>query len=344
MYTDFYKLNNMPFQLSPDPSFFYASPGHKRVLSYLQYGVHQGDGFIVVTGDVGTGKTTLIHTLLSQLETEKTIIAAKLVTTHLEPDDLLRMVSIAFELECDGMNKPMLLRNIEKFLREKTKEGKRVLLIVDEAQNLPIKALEELRMLSNYQEGNRALFQSFLIGQEEFRQVLSVDYLEQLRQRVIASYHLGPLDLDDAKFYIEHRLDTAGRDKYPLFTEEAYEKIYDYTEGVPRRINTLCDRTLLVGALGEVNEISGELIDDVIKELKEEIHNEFPDKSVEAPEPSDIRVKRESKESAEAENMTIEQLSRRVAELERIVSRLKSAFDEPKPPRTLRLKRKGQKS
>lgn len=270
MYKEFYKLTGMPFQLTPDPTFFYASPGHKRVLSYLQYGVHQGDGFIVVTGDVGTGKTTLIRTLLSELEKEKSILAAQLVTTHLDTEDLLKMVSSAFNLEHEGLSKPSLLRNLEKFLKEQAANGKRVLLIVDESQNLPIKSLEELRMLSNFQDDSGALFQSFLVGQEEFRQVLKIDFLEQLRQRVVASYHLGPLNEDETDTYIKHRLATVGWKGDPAFTDESIAAIYAFTTGVPRRINTLCDRILLLASLQEDHTIDKKTVDLVTKELAEE--------------------------------------------------------------------------
>ncbi len=274
MYKEFYKLSSMPFQLTPDPAFFYASPGHKRVLSYLQYGVHQGDGFIVVTGDVGTGKTTLIRTLLSELEKEKSILAAQLVTTHLDTDDLLSMISSAFNLEYEGLSKPSLLRNLEVFLKKQASNGKRVLLIVDESQNLPIKSLEELRMLSNLQDGNKTLFQSFLVGQEEFRQVLKNDSLEQLRQRVVASYHLGPLNENETEIYIKHRLSTVGWSDDPYFDEESISAIYEFTSGVPRRINTLCDRVLLLASLQEAHKIDKNVIDMVTRELIEESHSD----------------------------------------------------------------------
>jgi len=270
MYQDYYKLTGMPFQLTPDPTFFYASPGHKRVLSYLQYGVHQGDGFIVVTGDVGTGKTMLIRTLLLELGKEKSILAAQLVSTQLDTEDLLKMVSAAFNLKYEGLSKPSLLRNLEKFLKEQAAKGKRVLLIVDESQNLPIKSLEELRMLSNFQDGNRSLFQSFLVGQEEFRQLLRLDLLEQLRQRVVASYHLGPLNENQTDIYIKHRLTTVGWNDDPVFTDESISAIYDFSEGVPRRINTLCDRILLLASLQEAHTVDKKIVDLVTQELIEE--------------------------------------------------------------------------
>lgn len=256
------------------------------MLAYLRYGVHQGDGFIVVTGDVGTGKTTLVRTLLNELEEEKKIIAAQLSTTQLDAEDLLAMISAAYGLPHEGLNKSTILKNLEKFLKKQTKEGKRVLLIVDEAQNLPVKSLEELRMLSNFQEGKQALFQSFLLGQVEFRTVLSADYLEQFRQRIIASYHLGPLNLDETRAYIEHRLALVGWSADPEFTDEAFSDIYDYTSGIPRKINTLCDRALLLACLEEIHTISSDTIKLVTQELYEE---SFMDAGVTKPQQKQLR-------------------------------------------------------
>jgi len=270
MYETFYNLKAKPFHLSPDPRFFFGSSGHKRVLAYLRYGINQGEGFIVVTGEVGTGKTTLLRTLLSELPSEKNIIAAQLVTTQLESDELLKMVAASFGLAYEGRSKSALLEELERFFMANAREGRRVLLIVDEAQNLPIHSLEELRMLSNYQVGSRSLFQSFLVGQVEFRNTLRSPNLEQLRQRVIASYHLGPMDLKETRAYVEHRLSLVGWEKDPGFTPEAYTAIYDFTNGVPRRINTLCDRVLLVGYLDEFHEITSETVAKVVEELREE--------------------------------------------------------------------------
>lgn len=270
MYESFYKLTAKPFKITPDPGFFFGSRGHKRVLAYLQYGVHQGDGFIVVTGDVGTGKTTLVRTLLAELDEQKKVIASQLSTTQLEATDLLQMIAGSYGLPYEGLSKSTVLKNLEKFFRKQAKEGKRVLLIVDEAQNLPVKSLEELRMLSNFQDGKQALFQSFLLGQVEFRTVLGADYLEQFRQRIIASYHLGPLNFDETRAYIEHRLKLVGWNDDPKITDDAFSDIYDFTSGVPRKINTLCDRALLLSCLEESHSVSSDTINLVTQELYEE--------------------------------------------------------------------------
>jgi len=269
MYKSFYNLTTQPFQLSPDPKFFYGSPSHKRAMSYLRYGLTQGEGFIVITGDIGTGKTMLVNTLFNDLSKEN-VVAAQLVTTQLEAEDTLRMVAASFGLAHEGLDKATILKNLETFMTSRMRQGKRVLLLVDEAQNLPPRSLEELRMLSNFQLGGRVLFQSFLLGQVEFRNTIQAKGLEQLRQRVIAAYHLEPLDQEQTRGYIEHRLRTAGWDGDPKFTDAAYADIYKYSGGIPRRINTLCERLLLFGALEEIHEFDADKINTVVQELKNE--------------------------------------------------------------------------
>ena len=269
MYESFYKLTTRPFQLSPDPKFFYGSPSHKRAMSYLRYGLTQGEGFIVITGDIGTGKTMLVNTLFNDLSKEN-VVAAQLVTTQLEADDTLRMVAASFGLAHEGLDKATILKNLETFMTSRMRQGKRVLLLVDEAQNLPPRSLEELRMLSNFQLGGRVLFQSFLLGQVEFRNTIQAKGLEQLRQRVIAAYHLEALDEEQTRGYIEHRLRTAGWAGDPKFTDAAYADIYKYSGGIPRRINTLCDRLLLFGVLEEIHEFDADKVNTVVEELKKE--------------------------------------------------------------------------
>lgn len=269
MYESFYKLSAKPFQLSPDPRFFFGSQGHKRAMSYLRYGLTQGEGFIIITGGVGTGKTTLVRALFEGLAKEN-VVAAQLVTTHLEAEDTLRMVAASFGLAHEGASKAAILKNLETFLKARAREGKRVLLVIDEAQNLPIESLEELRMLSNFQVDGRALIQSFLLGQEEFKATLQNESLEQLRQRVIAAYHLDPLGAEEMRKYIEHRLKLVGWKNNPMITDGAFAAMFDYTSGVPRRINTFCDRLLLFGYLDELAELNDQHVKEVISELKQE--------------------------------------------------------------------------
>jgi len=281
MYTGFYKLKGLPFQLGPDPRFFYGSSVHQKAMAYVTYGLHQGEGFIVITGDIGAGKTTLVGHLLATLDPAK-YIAATLVTTQLEADDTLRMVASAFGVPCEGADKAVLLRRIEAFLAGTMHGGRRSLLVVDEVQNLSVRALEELRMLSNFQANGVPLLQSFLLGQPQFRATLANPGLEQLRQRVTASYHLGPLGAEETRAYIEHRLKMVEWNGDPGFTDEAFARIHAVTGGVPRKINTLCSRLLLSGYLDERHEIDEAVVDQVADELGEEIAQ------VTTPGPSDL--------------------------------------------------------
>ena len=270
MYESYFGLITKPFQLSPDPEFFFSSKGHKRALSYLHYGLGQGEGFIVVTGEVGTGKTTLMRNLLKNVNRDN-VIAAQLVTTKLEADDLLRMICTSFGLPAEDKPKAILLQQFENFLRSAHQAKKRVLLIVDEAQNLPATAIEELRMLSNFQLTDAPLLQSFLLGQPELRAVIQDPAMEQFRQRIIASCHLKALGEQEVKEYILWRLAVAGWAKNPSFEESAFPRIFKHTGGVPRRINIFCDRLLLFCFLEEENQISAEIVDTVAEELADEL-------------------------------------------------------------------------
>jgi len=275
MFEPFYGLSASPFQLSPDPSFYYGSRGHKRAYAYLQYGLHQSEGFIVLTGEVGAGKTTLIRSLLQQLDPDK-IVAAQLVSTQLDAHSLLRAVATAFGLVVKDYDKARLLAQLEAFLVSLVPKGRRALLIVDEAQNLAPEAIEELRMLSNFQLQNRALLQSFLVGQPELRQVMRGDSMRQLRQRVIASYHLGPLDREETHAYIEHRLKHVGWKGDPTFEDGIFDLVHSFSGGIPRRINLLCNRTLLAAFLWGKHRIDVEDVDKVVAEFTEEFGDDAP--------------------------------------------------------------------
>lgn len=269
MYEAFFGLKGKPFQLNPDPYFLYASRVHKSALAYLRYGLYQGEGFIMITGEIGAGKTTLIRSILEQIDT-KEIIAAQLVSTQLDADNLLRAVATAFGVPSTAEHKAHLLAELERFLTALVPEKKRAVLIVDEAQNLSPRAVEELRMLSNFQVGDRALLQSILVGQPELREVMRSSRMKQLRQRVIASYHLGPMDREETKGYVEHRLARVGWVGDPQFTPDAMDEIFKASEGVPRRINTLCSRLLLSGYLEEKHVFHGEDVRNVVAEMTTE--------------------------------------------------------------------------
>ena len=269
MYEAFYGLSNKPFQLNPDPSFYFGSKQHRRAKAYLEYGVQRNEGFIVITGEVGAGKTTVVRGLLASLDSER-VVAANLVTTQLDAEDTLRLVGAAFGVRAKDVSKADVLMALEAHLVHQISRGKRCLLVVDEAQNLTPRAVEELRMLSNFQFGQQALLQTFLVGQPEFRTILQSPTMQQLRQRVTATCHIGPLDQTETQGYIEHRLKCAGASDRPTFDEAAFEAIFTASGGIPRRINLICDRLLLLGYLSEKARFGREEVDEVLNELQAE--------------------------------------------------------------------------
>lgn len=269
MYESFYGLTSKPFQLNPDPTFYFASKQHRRATAYLEYGMHQNEGFIIITGEVGAGKTTIVRGLLDSLDQDK-VVAAHLVSTQLDADDTLRLVAAAYGIRTKDVSKSDVLMSLEAFLISMTGKGKRCLLIVDEAQNLTTRAVEELRMLSNFQFGNHALLQSFLIGQPEFREILQSPHMMQFRQRVIASCHIGPMDVEETAGYIEHRLKCAGAGEWPKILPDALEAIFKASNGIPRRINAVSDRLLLSGYLNDKREFGAADVEEVAREILEE--------------------------------------------------------------------------
>lgn len=269
MYEDFYRFSGKPFQLNPDPAFYFQSAGHQRAMAYLRYGIQQGQGFIIVTGDVGTGKTMLVNNLFKELEA-KDIVAAKIVSTNINESDLLRLVCSEFDLPFERVSKASLLKQLEVFFKSCVDEGKRVLLVVDEAQNLPRSSLEELRMLSNFDHNGAPVVQSFLLGQREFRAMMRSPGLEQLRQRVLAAYHLKPLSPQETETYVKHRLAKVGWTVDPEIEHDVYLGVYQFTSGVPRRINTLMDRLLLNASLEESHAITFKNLRQITTEIAAE--------------------------------------------------------------------------
>jgi len=264
MYETFYGLSGKPFQLNPDPSFFFGSKGHRRALAYLEYGLHQSEGFIVITGEIGAGKTTLVRSLLQKLDVKK-VVAAQLVSTHLDAEDTLRLVAAAFGLPNKQLKKADLLLSIEMFLLSLTAAGKRALLIVDEAQNLTPRAIEELRMLSNINSGKDQLLQIILVGQPQLKELLRRPELQQFAQRIAVDFFIPALKDAEVSLYIDCRLKVAGRNE-PLFSKAAKKRIAEVSAGVPRSINILCEMALIYGFAGEVKLIGLKLVNDVVKD------------------------------------------------------------------------------
>ena len=282
MHDDFYGLSERPFALTPDPKFWFDTATHKKAMAYLGYGLSQGEGFIVITGDVGAGKTTLVGHLMATIDRER-LHAIKLVSTQIAADDLLRIVADGLGVQNAGLTKAQLLVAIERGLHAVARSGRRTLLIVDEAQALDSGALEELRMLSNFQAGGHALLQIVLLGQPEFRAALNGSArLEQLRQRVIAVHHLDPMGHDEVEPYMAHRLSLAGWQGHPDFTADAVDALYRGSDGVPRRLNQLAARVMLHGAIERIGVIDGATVDLVAAD----INRDMPVVDTPAPLPS----------------------------------------------------------
>jgi putative secretion ATPase (PEP-CTERM system associated) len=275
VYESFYKLNQNPFRLNADPDFFFTSAVHSRAMDYLRYGVKQGEGFIVITGAPGLGKTMLVKALCEELRDQK-IIVGQLLTTQLGADDIIRIVAGTFGLAHQGLTKAALLNVLERYFLSKVRRGKRILLVVDEAHHLSVQAIEELRLLMNFEDQGRPLFQCFLLGQEPLKSTLQLPELEQARQRVMAAHHLRALDLDETQQYIEHRLSQAGWSGNPSFDDDAFSKIHEFSNGIPRRINLVCNRTLAYGFLEELDILNGAAVEFVLTELREEAIGEAP--------------------------------------------------------------------
>lgn len=283
MYSEFYGLRGEPFLLTPDHRFYFDSSVHSQAMAHLTYGLSRGEGFIVITGDIGAGKTTLVKRLCAGIDAQR-IVAAHVVTTLLAGAELLRMVAAAFGMKDLPIDKSQILIRLQNFFEAAYNERRRVLLIVDEAQNLPPNALEELRMLSNFQVGNAAPFQSFLVGQPQFRAVLANPDLEQLRQRVIASYHLGPMNRQECGDYLTHRLRQVGWEEDPYFEPDSVDAIFEHTGGIPRRINTLCNRLMLLGFLDELHRFTAGEVNRVAADLSAENSFALPNAGA-APQP-----------------------------------------------------------
>lgn len=284
MFEEFYGFSERPFQLTPDPAFYFESLTHKKALSYLGYGLNQGEGFVVITGEIGSGKSTLVAHLKEKLEEDRMTVG-EVVTSALDGDEMVHVAARSFGLDVAGQDKAGALAAIEAFLHEEAREGRRVLLIVDESQNLSIGALEELRMLSNFQLGAHPLLQTLLLGQPEFRQLIAKsDELEQLRQRIIAAHHLEPMQPGEVEPYIRHRLGHVGWDGNPELDRGLFNAIHKATGGIPRKINQVMTRLLLLGAVEEQSVLEPDLLEAVLIEMHDDA-SEHPVEEAPRPRP-----------------------------------------------------------
>src|SRR5262249_41538341 len=267
MYERFFNLRERPFSLSPDPDYLYPSRVHREALSYLRYGIEGHAGFIVITGEIGSGKTTLLQAALRGLDRQTSV--SRLVNTMLDARELIEAVMLDFGLEPgQGRSKPHLLRDLARYLVEQRSAGRLALLVIDEAQNLSLPALEEVRMLSNLETEKSKLIQIVLIGQPNLRDVLGRPELEQLRQRVTVRYHLQPLDSEETCAYINHRLRRAAIGAPLEFSRDVTDLVHLHSQGLPRKINVIADAVLLFGYGEERRVIDVDLTQEVLEELE----------------------------------------------------------------------------
>lgn len=333
MYDQYYGFSGRPFQLTPDPQFYFESTSHKKAMSYLGYGLNQGEGFIVITGEVGAGKSTLVAHLMERIDPQA-LTVGQIVTTALDGEELIHVVAQAFGIAVEGHDKAGALGAIERFLQDEARAGRRCLLVVDECQNLDLTALEELRMLSNFQLGSHPLLQSLLLGQPEFRRTLAHHPdLEQLRQRIIASHHLEALDEDEVQNYVEHRLKRVGWDQRPLFEEGLLPALYESTGGIPRRVNQVMNRLLLLGAIEEQDLLGTTMLDAVMEEMSaDQDRGSQPDAGEISLEPTPATASDvQGLDSVPATEVAalLAQRDARTAELEAAISELQAAGCEP---------------
>jgi len=332
MFDDFYGLTGKPFQLTPDPAFYFRSLTHRKALSYLGYGLAQGEGFIVITGEVGAGKSTLVAHLMGTIDPQR-LTVGQIVTSKLDEEEIVHVVAQSFGLEIDGHDKATALGTIEGFLHGEARAGRRCLLIVDESQNLSVAALEELRMLSNFQLGNHPLLQTLLLGQPEFRATLQGHAaLEQLRQRVIAAHHLDPMERGEIEAYIVHRLERVGWDGNPQFDQRVFAEVHDASGGIPRRVNQIANRLLLLGAVEQRTRIDSVMLRSVLDEMAEErAFPEAPPRATPAPEPKSEPVARPRHEEPRIDREMLDTLladrDTQIAELQQAIVELASQQD-----------------
>ncbi len=329
MYDQYYGFSGRPFQLTPDPNFYFESATHKKAMSYLGYGMNQAEGFIVITGEVGAGKSTLVAHLMERVD-RNALNVAQVVTSALDGEEIIHVVAQAFGLEVAGHDKAGALGALERMLQDEARAGRRCLLIVDECQNLDLEALEELRMLSNFQLGAHPLLQSLLLGQPEFRKTLAHHpSLDQLRQRIIASHHLEALDEDEVEGYITHRMKRVGWGGRPALEEGLLPALFVATDGIPRRVNMVMNRLLLLGAIETEDCLTSAMLESVIEEMAGDVEG-----GLEPPEPAieltgEMSLPKEIGEGALAQpNVPAAEVAALLAERDARTAKLEDAIAE----------------
>lgn len=293
MYTEFFRLHNKPFELVPDPDYLYPSQTHKRAISYLDYGIRERLGFVLLTGEVGSGKTMLIQTMLKSLN--RSVSIARIFNTRVTFEQLLAMINDEFGIVSQGKDKVQLLRDLYEFLIQRFAAGSHAILIIDEAQNLNTELLEDLRMLSNLETGKTKLLQIILVGQPELRRILARPELRQLQQRISISCHLYPLIRKEVEEYIYHRLERAGNRDCVVFSDEAVEHVYEHSRGIPRLINTMCDFLLLAAFVEQSREITAGMVKDIAQDM--DIENRCWGVDPEVPQP-EVHIPSNGKEAS----------------------------------------------
>jgi len=269
MYESYYGFSDDPFRLTPDRRFCFPHQAFRKAKAYLEYGIQREEGFIMVTGAPGTGKTTLIEAVLAELDPAR-IRVVRLNTTRLGGTELIRMIAYSLDLKADHLDKAALFRQIIRTLDGEHRKGRRCLLVVDEAQGLPEDSLEELRFLTNLEKDGIPLLQIFLIGQENLRDLVNHPSLEQLHQRLIAACHLRPMDTGETRAYIQHRLERVGWNGDPQLDASLYPAIRDLSGGIPRRVNQICARLLMYGFVEDIRHFGREALEGVLADLVEE--------------------------------------------------------------------------
>lgn len=337
MYLDFFKLKEHPFRLTPDPGFLYMGKDHARAKSYMDYSIWNRDGFVVITGEVGAGKTTLIQKLLSEFDDN--VMVAKIFQTQLDDVEFLQAVLVEFGLNPFHARKAELMDMLSTFLIESFLESKQLVLIVDEAQNLSMRVLEEIRMLSGLETHKEKVLHIILVGQPQLNAILDAPEMEQLIQRVRFRFHIRALTAAEIKAYIEHRLQVAGHTGTPLFSEAALALVHEYTGGIPRLINTLCDTAMTCAFADDVADVSADTVRAAIDELQWPSYAQRRQEAASTPTPA--RPPQRIANDALAPLVSV--LSDKLTSIEQLLQGIAQQLGQAQTPSSARMKPKARR-